>query len=89
MQLVPAGLLASTGQLVLVPLQVSAGSQGPVDARQTVPAGAAVPPVQILPPPPWGFWHVSPMVHGLPSSHGSPTCLPAQGLSLAANVVCA
>src|SRR5437867_11408110 len=88
-QLVPVGLRASAGQVVLVPLQVSAGSQGPADARQGVPAGAAVPLVQIFPPPPWGFWHVSLTVQELPSSHGSPTCLPAQGLASAVNVVCA
>jgi hypothetical protein len=34
-----AQLLVSTGQSVLLPVQVSAGSQSPVDARHCVPAG--------------------------------------------------
>ncbi len=37
-QLVPAGVLASAGHAVLVPVHRSAGSQTPVEARQTVPA---------------------------------------------------
>src|SRR5207245_2797422 len=37
-QAVPAGCLASTGQAVLVPVQVSATSHPPAAARHTVPA---------------------------------------------------
>src|SRR5207249_8030261 len=56
------GLFASAGQLGLVPSQVSAGSQTPAEARQTVPAFPA------------GCWQASAMpsqvsvVHELPSS---------------------
>src|SRR5439155_1151805 len=61
-QLVPAALFASTGQLAADPVQFSAGSHSPADGRQTAP------------PLPAGCWqaslepsHVS-VVHGLPSS---------------------
>ncbi|HYS05131.1 MAG TPA: hypothetical protein VEW47_08050 [Candidatus Dormibacteraeota bacterium] len=37
-QLVPAALLASAGQEVLVPLQLSAGSHSPPEARHVAPA---------------------------------------------------
>src|SRR5437899_2767385 len=37
-QAVPDGLITSAGQVVLEPVQVSAGSHTPVEARHTVPA---------------------------------------------------
>ena len=41
-QVVPAALLASAGQALLTPVQVSARSQSPAAARQTVVAGRNV-----------------------------------------------
>ena len=38
-QLVPAGCLASAGQVSALPLQLSAASQTPPEARHCVPAG--------------------------------------------------
>jgi hypothetical protein len=41
-QLVPLAFLASAGQAVVVPLQLSAASQSPAEARHTTLAGAAL-----------------------------------------------
>src|SRR2546430_857135 len=67
---VPWGVLASAGQLMLVPVQVSAGSQTPADGRHSAPAFPA------------GCWHFmltpsqTSAVHGLASSaHVTPAAL--------------
>jgi len=70
---VPLGLLASAGQVLLLPSHTSCGSHSPAEARHTVPALPA------------GCWHVAlpplhvSVVHTFPSSvHAVPLGLNVQ-----------
>jgi hypothetical protein len=70
-QAAPLDRTTFEGQPLLAPVQVSAGSHGPLDARQTAPAGLS------------GCWHdvLVPLqtssVHALPSSAQGAPALPA------------
>src|SRR3989442_8109894 len=72
-QMVPAGLLASAGQEVLVPSQLSAGSHSPPEGRQVDPAGLLASAGQVLLAP----LQASAGSHSPPEARHSAPALPA------------